>query len=202
MELKDICINNASFRKIMKIFNNSKINPPKRYKRHRHHIIPQCWFKMNNLPVDNSDNNLIYLSIQNHYNVHKLMCDCVINDKLKHKMYASAELLKEKFGDYIKDDNKKKSKNRRHNLGKIMDKKLSYIKTLTNNEKILYMKSLNNVYLNMLIKRIVTFYVEQYNIECNKRKFIQKLNSNLPEVITLLDKITLKWLEGVSEGKK
>ena len=81
-----------------------------------------------------------------------------------------------------------------------MDKKLSYIKTLTNNEKILYMKSLNNVYLNMLIKRIVTFYVEQYNIECNKRKFIQKLNSNLPEVITLLDKITLKWLEGVSEG--
>ena len=95
MELKDICIDNHSYREILDIFKNSRINPHKKYKRHIHHIIPKCWYKMNNIPIDNSSSNLIGLSIQNHYKVHQLMCDCVIDSKLRKKMKAAVEILKE-----------------------------------------------------------------------------------------------------------
>ena len=193
MELKDICIDNHSYREILDIFKNSRINPPKKYKRHIHHIIPKCWYKMNNLPIDNSSSNLIGLSIQNHYKVHKLMCDCIIDSKLRKKMKAAVEILKEKFGAYLPDENKSR-KSRRHCMGKSLDKQLVYIRSLQHNEKIVYMKSIKPVFLNTLIKRIVSFYVQQYNIKCNEKKFTRNLRDNLYEVVSLLDKIDLKWV--------
>ena len=59
-----------SYREILDIFKNSRINQPKNIK-------DTC-----NIPIDNSSSNLIDLSIQNHYKVHQLMCDCVIGNNL------------------------------------------------------------------------------------------------------------------------
>ena len=66
---------NQHFVAMMNIINAAKLNPPD--KGQKHHIIPKCWFKMNNLPVDNSKDNLILLSYEDHVKVHRLAVLCV-----------------------------------------------------------------------------------------------------------------------------
>ena len=60
---------NQHFVAMMNIINAARLNPPS--KGHKHHIIPRCWFKMNNLPVDNSKDNLVLLSYEDHVKAHK-----------------------------------------------------------------------------------------------------------------------------------
>ena len=88
-----VCIYNYNqhFVSMMNIINNARLNPP--IKGHKHHIIPRCWYKMNNLPVDNSDNNLVLLSVKDHIKVHKLLTLCVKDSRLRGKMnYAYSRL--------------------------------------------------------------------------------------------------------------
>lgn len=47
---------NQFFVAVMNIINFSRLCPPK--EGHRHHIIPKCWFKLHNIPIDNSEDNL------------------------------------------------------------------------------------------------------------------------------------------------
>ena len=75
---------NQHFVAMMNIINAAKLNPPS--KGHRHHIIPKCWFKMNNLPVDNSDDNLVLLSVEDHIKVHRLSILCAATPEMKSKM--------------------------------------------------------------------------------------------------------------------
>ena len=75
---------NQHFVAMMNIINFAKLNPPK--EGHKHHIIPRCWFKMNNLPVDNSKDNLVLLTYEDHVNVHKLAYLCALTSKFKGKM--------------------------------------------------------------------------------------------------------------------
>ena len=75
---------NQHFVAMMNIINAAKLNPPK--EGHKHHIIPRCWFKMNNLSVDNSKDNLVLLSYEDHVKVHKLAYLCALEDKFKGKM--------------------------------------------------------------------------------------------------------------------
>lgn len=43
---------NQHFVAMMNIINKARLNPPSKV--HKHHIIPKCWFKKNNIQVDNS----------------------------------------------------------------------------------------------------------------------------------------------------
>ena len=87
---------NQHFVAMMNIINSSRLNPP--IKGHRHHIVPRCWFKMNNLPIDNSDDNLVLLSIEDHYKIHKLMYLCAATPEMKSKMgFAVKRLLNSNF---------------------------------------------------------------------------------------------------------
>ena len=87
---------NQHFVAMMNIINSSRLNPPT--KGHRHHIVPRCWFKMNNLPIDNSDDNLVLLSVEDHYKVHKLMYLCAATPEMKSKMgFAVKRLLNGNF---------------------------------------------------------------------------------------------------------
>ena len=38
-----------------------------KYKTHKHHIIPRAYYRYNNLPVDNSDNNIENLLFKNRF---------------------------------------------------------------------------------------------------------------------------------------
>ena len=84
---------NQHFVAMMNVINAARLNPPK--EGHKHHIIPRCWFKMNNLPIDDSNNNLVLLSYEDHVKVHKLSYLCAGNREFKAKMaYAYHRLTK------------------------------------------------------------------------------------------------------------
>ena len=94
--LQQVFVYNQHFVAMMNIINMSRLNPPT--KGHRHHIVPRCWFKMNNLPIDNSDDNLVLLSVEDHYKVHKLMYLCAATPEMKSKMgFAVNRLLNGNF---------------------------------------------------------------------------------------------------------
>lgn len=91
--LLDVFEYNQHFVAMMNIINMARLNPPK--EGHKHHIIPKCWFKMNGLNVDNSKDNLVLLSYEDHIKVHKLAYMCALTSKFKGKMaYAYHRLTK------------------------------------------------------------------------------------------------------------
>ena len=98
--LLDIFEYNQHFVAMMNIINMSRLNPPE--SGHKHHIIPKCWFKMNNLPIDNSDANLVLLSYEDHIKIHKLAYMCAKSSIFKGKMaYAYHRLTQ---GDVVSND--------------------------------------------------------------------------------------------------
>ena len=97
MNILEVFEYNQHFVAMMNIINNARLNPPA--KGHKHHIIPRCWFKMNGQEVDNSKNNLVLLTYEDHIKVHKLSMLCAIREELKSKMgFAVKRLLKGEFG--------------------------------------------------------------------------------------------------------
>ena len=94
--LQQVFVYNQHFVAMINIINMSRLNPPK--SGHKHHIIPRCWFKMNNFPIDNSEANLVLLSYEDHIKVHKLSMLCAATPELKSKMgFAVKRLLKGNF---------------------------------------------------------------------------------------------------------
>ena len=84
MNILEVFEYNQHFVAMMNIINNARLNPP--IEGHKHHIIPRCWFKMNGQEVDNSNDNLVLLTYEDHIKVHKLAYLCSIRHELKSKM--------------------------------------------------------------------------------------------------------------------
>lgn len=87
---------NQHFVAMMNIINLAKLNPPS--KGHNHHIIPRCWYKLHNLPVDNSKDNLVLLTPEDHAKVHKLAYLCSKNEikaSLRFAYYMTNNIYKE-----------------------------------------------------------------------------------------------------------
>ena len=82
---------NQHFVAMMNIINAARLNPPENG--HKHHIIPQCYYKMNNMTVDNSESNLVLLSPLDHQKIHKLAVLCVKDPILKSKMGYAVHIL-------------------------------------------------------------------------------------------------------------
>lgn len=99
---------NQHFVAMMNIINAARLNHPK--EGHKHHIVPRCWFKMNNLPVDNSKENIVLLSYEDHIKVHKLSILCASTPEMKSKMAFSVHrLLKGNFcGMHHTEDTRRK----------------------------------------------------------------------------------------------
>ena len=91
MNILDVFKYNQHFVAMMNIINVARFNPPE--SGHKHHIIPKCWFKMNNLSVDNSKDNLVLLSYEDHCKIHKLMYLCSKTEELRNKMICAYNML-------------------------------------------------------------------------------------------------------------
>lgn len=86
---------NQHFVSMMNIINAARLNPPT--KGHKHHIIPKCWFKMKNLDVDNSDDNLVLLTVDDHQKVHRLSAMCIIGSDMRSAMGYAVHTLHGSF---------------------------------------------------------------------------------------------------------
>lgn len=82
---------NQHFIAMMNVINAARLNPPEGG--HKHHIIPKCWFKLNNLSIDNSKNNMILLSYEDHVKVHQLMLLCMKEPMMRSKMALAVHRL-------------------------------------------------------------------------------------------------------------
>lgn len=123
----DVFEYNQHFVAMMNIINSAKLNPPE--SGHKHHIVPRCWFIMNNLPIDNSEDNLVLLSYEDHVKVHKLSILCAGTPELKSKMgFAVKRLLKGAFSGmhHTEESRRKISEARKgHNFSDETKKKMS-----------------------------------------------------------------------------
>lgn len=84
MNILEVFEYNQHFVAMMNIINNARLNPPK--EGHKHHIIPRCWFKMKGKEIDNSKDNLVLLTYDDHIKVHKLTYLCAKGNVFKSKM--------------------------------------------------------------------------------------------------------------------
>ena len=83
-----IFIENEWFYQMLKIIKDNKKKNFEGYITEIHHIIPKCWFKNNGLPVDNSEDNLVTLKLEDHWEIHKLMSKCSIGNFKKQMIGA------------------------------------------------------------------------------------------------------------------
>ena len=82
-EIKEIlltfgCIENEYFIKYFELIENNLYTKYEKYKTNKHHILPRCYFKLANLPIDDSKSNLVYLSHVNHLLAHYYLYKCSI----------------------------------------------------------------------------------------------------------------------------
>ena len=101
---------------MLNIINSARLNPPE--SGHKHHIIPKCWFRMNNLPIDNSKDNLVLLSYEDHVKVHKLALLCAKDKVMLSKLGWALKRLT--FGTFLgcHHTEESKEKNRLAHLGR------------------------------------------------------------------------------------
>lgn len=76
--------NNDYFEKYTQLIINNVETKKQKYKTQRHHIIPRCYYKRNNLEVDNSLDNLVNLLYQDHILAHYYLCMCIKDENIKH----------------------------------------------------------------------------------------------------------------------
>lgn len=107
---------NQHFVAMMNVINAARLNQPK--EGHRHHIIPKCWYKMNNLSIDNSNDNLVLLTYADHIKVHKLALLCAKDKVMRSKLGWALKRLT--FGHFLgcHHTEESKEKNRLAHLGK------------------------------------------------------------------------------------
>lgn len=79
-------ISNPNYNKMIEILNNP--NPLNEDYTEMHHIIPRCFYRMNNISIDNSDSNLVKISLKNHFLVHYYGAKCA-NDKYRARLWLS-----------------------------------------------------------------------------------------------------------------
>lgn len=82
---------NQHFVAMMNIINLAKIQNVNG-KFEKHHIVPRCWYKINNMTVDNSSTNLVNLTKEQHAKVHKLIPLCC-DDKISGRMNRCKALM-------------------------------------------------------------------------------------------------------------
>lgn len=112
----DVYKYNQHFVAMMNIINAARLNLLE--SGHKHHIIPKCWFKLHNLSVDNSKDNLVLLTYEDHIKVHKLAYLCAITNVFKGKMaYAYHRLTQGEVVDnaaFIGERNANYGKHHKH----------------------------------------------------------------------------------------
>jgi len=87
----ELCLNNINTVKI-------------KFKTERHHIIPKSYYILNNLEIDNSNTNLVNLSIEDHILAHYYLCGCISDRSLYIRLCCAFYLMTSEKYNYISEE--------------------------------------------------------------------------------------------------
>lgn len=96
MEILKCFVYNQHFVAMMNIINYAKMTN-KAGNFEKHHIIPRCYFKKHNLKVDNSESNIVKLTLEQHRKVHKLASLCA-NYEMRFSLKCAVALMNRNWG--------------------------------------------------------------------------------------------------------
>ena len=100
------CFNTESdfFKKMMDIIhNNEQYAKVKQSERELHHIIPQCYYRYNNITINNTEENLVSLKPFDHFLVHYYAMKCS-KDFIKDKMIMASSCMLNSLFSTVDDD--------------------------------------------------------------------------------------------------
>lgn len=86
-------IDNDYLIKYVDLINNNSDTVKVKGETHKHHIIPRCWYRLNNVEIDNTDNNLVNLPIKYHILAHYYLQLAAKGDLRIHLYHAYNMLL-------------------------------------------------------------------------------------------------------------
>lgn len=86
----NLCVDNKYLDKYCELIENNKDTKREKFKTQKHHIIPKCYYKYNNLKIDNSKENLVNLLYKDHILAHYYLCLCSKENNFK---YANANSI-------------------------------------------------------------------------------------------------------------
>ncbi len=92
----DIVTNNEYLDKYIDLIERNSTTIKEKYKTHSHHIVPKCYFRHNNISIDNSLNNKVNLLIKDHLLAHYYLALCSKEEWFK---IANILVLQRAFGD-------------------------------------------------------------------------------------------------------
>lgn len=81
-------IDNTYLIEYLRLINANKETKRERFKTQKHHIIPRSYYKINNLPINNSEINLVNLSLKDHLLAHYYLSLCVTDQYKYALVYA------------------------------------------------------------------------------------------------------------------
>lgn len=107
----DIVIDNDYLNKYITLIQTNAVTLRQRNKTQRHHIIPKWYYKKNNLPCDNSPENLVNLEYKDHILAHYYLEKCIKDSEAKgknffaiYKLCGSAKISKEELYRILEDE--------------------------------------------------------------------------------------------------
>lgn len=109
--INTICVDNEYLDKMLELVERNKYLPVDKKSakgRQIHHILPRLYFRKNKLEVDNSDSNLISLSLGEHFLIHYYLWRCA-KDEYKGKCACAVHFMiashkKDIFHGFTKDE--------------------------------------------------------------------------------------------------
>ena len=98
-----IFIDNEWFDKYLDLVINNDNKESERFRTQRHHIIPSCYYRNNNIDIDNEDSNLVNLLLKDHLLAHCYLLLCSTDERFRTNMfYAICFISGLKIDDNIK----------------------------------------------------------------------------------------------------
>ena len=180
---------NSSYRELEQIIQEAINNPIRRVKgkTHKHHIIPRTWYKLHKLEEDNSPENLVTLTYENHCRVHELLCKCLKDEEMIFRMRSAYAILKNWKPTVDKPQKIEKIKEKKRNRGYWKNYINSHIDNLLNfttlEEQIKYLNELNPNIEHQVLKKIIDTKLEL----CSARRMNKKLKNGKISKIDVLN---------------
>lgn len=103
----NLVIDNKYLDKYVNLIESNLNTRREKFKTQRHHTVPKYYFKINNLPTDNSKENLVNLLYKDHVLAHYYLAKCAKSKNFRIGMFISLQFMgisENNIADFITDE--------------------------------------------------------------------------------------------------